>query len=210
MARARLVNTGRAHKRPQPTCDKCREVIEPGTQRYTWSFRYGGTYNRHEACGHPRPSELTQGAVGTLYAAQESVQDAMSFDGSTVDDFDSWKSDVAQALNDAAEAAREQGGEYQTAADAFGGAGENQERYEACESWAEALETAAGEVEGIEVDLSDVPGEDEDAEADKAEDADPDDSTDDDERDSRLAEAIDSARQEVDSLADDAVSSLEL
>lgn len=204
MARARLVNTGTAHKRAQPKCDKCGETIEPGTKRYTWAFRYGGTYNRHEACGAPRPSELTQGMVGTLYAAQESVQDAMSFDGSTVDEFDSWKSDVASALTDAAEAAREQGGEYESAAEHFGGEGENAERAQACESWAESLEDAANSVEDIEVDLSDVPGEDE------GEDADPDDSTAEDERESKLSDAIDNARQEVDSLADDAISSLEL
>lgn len=201
MARARLVNTGTAHKRAQPKCDKCDETIEPGTKRYTWAFRYGGTYNRHQACGAPRPSELTQGMVGGLYAAQESVEDAMSFDGSTVDEFDSWKSDVAQALNDAAETAREMQGSYEEAAEPFGGQGPSQERAEACDAWAETLESAASDVEDIEVDLTDVPDES---------DVDADDSTDEDERESKLAEAIDNARQDVDSLAGDAISSLEL
>lgn len=157
MARARLKMTGKAHKRPQPKCNKCGETIEPGQQRWEWSFRYGGTHTRHQDCGMPRASELTQGRVGELYAAQEAIEDAVGGDRS---DFDSWKSDVEQALESAAETARELGEEYREAAEPFGGAGENADRADECESWADALDTAASDVQSVEI--ADVENEHED------------------------------------------------
>lgn len=169
MARARIKHTGtprvgNAHFR----CDKCGKDIVKGQDRYEWSFRYGGTYTRHVACGAPRPSELTQGRVGELYAGQEAIDDALAADvsaattadGSDADGFESWRAGVVDALNQAAETARELGSEYETAAEAFGGAGENQERYEACDAWADQLEDAAGSAESEDVEEPE-PGNDE-------------------------------------------------
>lgn len=209
MARARLLNTGKATKRPQPKCNKCGEVIEPGTRRWEWSFRYGGTYTRHENCGAPRPSELTQGMVGGLYAAQEAIEDAVGLPCAedSVEAFDAWKADVSQALSDAAEVARDLAGEYEAAAEPFGGEGENGERAESCNSWADALEDAASNVDSIEVDLSDVPDESED---DESEDDDSEDDGSEESREEKMSEAIENARGEVESAADDGSSSLEL
>lgn len=154
MARARLKHTGKALGRrgnppKQPTCRKCGEPIEPGEDRYEWSFRYGGTYTQHAHHGAPRLSETTQGSVSQLYAAQEAIDDALAADRA---DFTSWRDNVASALNDAADTADEMQQEYEAAAEPFGGAGPNQERAEACESWAEELRNAAEEVEGFEVE----------------------------------------------------------
>lgn len=157
MARARLVNTGASRKRAQPRCSKCGETIEPGQQRYTWSFRYGSTYNRHATCGRPRQSELTQGRVGELYAQQEAIEDLTGNPPQdlTVEAFETFRDDVSQALEEAAGVARDLGEEYAAAAEPFGGQGENQDRADSCESWASTLEDAASEISGYEVEMPD-------------------------------------------------------
>lgn len=151
MARARIKKTGTPRAGNAPfRCNKCGEPILKGQDRYEWSFRYGGTHTRHVSCGAPRQSETTQGNTSQLYAAQEDIDDALAQDAG--DDFDSWKSGVVDALNQAAETARELGSEYEAAAEPFGGQGPNQERYEQCDEWADALESAAGDAEGEELD----------------------------------------------------------
>lgn len=156
MARATLVKTLKARKKAQPSCAKCSKVIEPGEMRYTWTFFRGATYNRHQTCGHPRPSELTQGRVAELYAAQEAVEDACEVDVSAEGfEFEPWREGVAEALGSAKDAAEELADEYREAAEYFGGEGENAERADACEEWGTTLETAISTVEGIEVEDAD-------------------------------------------------------
>jgi len=115
------------------TCDKCREPIEPQQRYYTSSFRYGGTRTRHETCGYPRPSELTQSRLSEVYAAMETLQD----------NADTWETeeDAQQAAQDAADVVREVVEAYTEAAEHFGGQGENQERAEQLESFADDLES---------------------------------------------------------------------
>lgn len=194
MARARLKSTGKSTKRAQPRCIKCGETIEPGQNRYEWTFRYGGTRCQHATHGAPRRSETTQGNVSILYAAQESVEDVLAQDEL---DFDSWRSSVEGALENAADEADNLQGEYEAAAESFGGAGPNQERAEACESWSETLRDAAGEVGNVEIEEVEELGEDAtDDEVDAY----------DDEVEQARSDAIDNVR----SFAEDALYSLEL
>jgi hypothetical protein len=183
--------------KPPHTCDKCGKPIEPGTQRYEWKFRYGGTYRRHTTCGMPRPSELTHSNKADLYAAQEAISDAMGNHPSTTDDFPAYAEAIAQTLRDAAEVARDTGSIYEQAAEPFGGQGENQERYEACEQWADELENAADEVESVAV---------EDVERDDYPEGD--DGT--DEYDAAVEAAVEAACEEIDGHADGASGNLEL
>jgi len=162
MARARVKNTGKPRAgNDYHRCDKCGQSITEGQKRYEWSFRYGGTYTRHVSCGAPRQSETTQGNISQLYAAGEDVEDAVAVDEPTeVDDFEGWRDGIAEALTQAAETARELGSEYEAAAEPFGGQGANQERYEACDGWADELEDAASTVSGVEVQPVDDPDDD--------------------------------------------------
>lgn len=196
MATARLKPTGKSVRRPQPTCRVCGETIEPGQDRYEWSFRYGGTYTQHASHGRPRPSETTQGNVSQLYAAQESVEDALAADSA---DYDGWRSGVEQALSDAAETAREVGSEYEAAAEPFGGQGPNQERYEACEQWADELDDAASNVadqqpEDVDELERDPAPTDEEREA----------------HEQAVEQAASDARDEVTGLAENAIGELQL
>jgi hypothetical protein len=113
-------------------CSKCGNDILPGQSRYEWSFRYGGTYRRHVDCGYPKQSELTQSKMGQVYAATEALEDFMLGEF-TVDD-------LQEALNQAAEEVRQVASEYEEAAEHFGNQGENQERYEALDAYADEIE----------------------------------------------------------------------
>lgn len=158
------------------TCGKCNKEIKPGDRYYTWSFRYGGTYLRHVSCGHPRQSELTQSKLSGVYAAQEDGQAA-------IDEWDGEEaSDIAQALNDAAEAAREVATEYedgiQNMPDSLqqgSVAEEMQEKADAINAWADELESAASDVEGEdkpeEPDLGGIRKQSKEAKSDPDQDA---------------------------------------
>jgi len=115
------------------TCDKCGEPILPGTRYYEWSFRYAGTRRRHSTCGYPRGSELTTSRLSEVYAAIEAVEDESS----------SWESedDARQSMEAAVDTVREVASEYEQAAESFGQAGPNQERYEALDEFADELES---------------------------------------------------------------------
>lgn len=132
MPRVHLKTKRAAGKRPY-ICDTCREIIEPGVEYYTWSFRYGGTRFRHKDHGYPRPSELTQAKTASILAAIEAEEDG----------WHQWETeeDAQQAAQNIAEVAREIASEYEEAAEAFGGAGENQERYEMLDAYADELES---------------------------------------------------------------------
>ena len=108
-------------------CDKCGNEIEPKQVYLQWEFRYGGKYRRHAACGYPRPSELTQSKMGEVYAATESVDDILA------GDFD--EAEIVAAMESAQETIQYVADEYEQAAEPFGNAGENQERYEELDSW---------------------------------------------------------------------------
>lgn len=128
-------------------CSTCGEPIKPGQEFYYWSFRYGGTRRIHVTHGRPRRSQLTQSAMGEVYAAVESLEDLMNGD---------WEfADVEGAVEDLKSTVEEVKTQYEEAAEHFGNAGTNQERAEELEPFMDALE---------QIDLDDFEEEDPDDE----------------------------------------------
>lgn len=131
------------------SCGKCSSNIEPKTKYYEWSFRYGGTHRRHVACGRPRQSELTQSKMSSVYAAVESVEDAVE-----AAQKDNEISSLAEALRDAATSVEEVRDEYQSSLDGMFSqegsvAQEMQEKIDALDSFADTLNSAADDVENF-------------------------------------------------------------
>jgi len=154
--------TARASKFAR-TCDKCSKPIEVGQRHHHWSFRYGGTYYRHVDCGYPRPSDLTQSKLASVYAAREDAEDTLEglefvageTQGSDIID------EINEALNSVAEAAREVADEYREAAvNPNTGATFNtdaEERADELDSYVDNLESwsaSAGDDPDVEDDMS--------------------------------------------------------
>lgn len=118
------------------SCGRCGKQIENGANYRYWTFRYGGKRIRCDRpeCA-PRPGDLTQSKMGEVYNAQHDL-------GQLSD-----PSDVREALAAMAETVRDIASEYQQAAEHFGQSGENQERYEALDSWADELDRAASDLD---------------------------------------------------------------
>jgi len=120
------------------TCTKCGKTIEPKTEYYTWSFRYGGTYRQHVSCGYPRRGQLTQSKLASVYNTLDDAEETIS----KAEDC----ATMADALSSVAEEARNVAEEYRDAVEAMNMAGsgnENEERADQLEEWAEELEDAA-------------------------------------------------------------------
>lgn len=109
-------------------CGRCGKKIQVGERFYWWKFRYGGKQIR---CWEhpPKPSELTQSKMSTVYAAMEDASENLG----TLDE-------IKDAIQQLAESAREVVDEYREAAEHFGGQGENAERADELEGWVEELE----------------------------------------------------------------------
>lgn len=143
----RVITATKNHAGKARNCGRCGEPIIPGEKYRKWSFRYGGTHFR---CGrtscNPRPSELTQSKLSTVYAAQEDAHDTIGA-ATTVED-------ITGAVEAVAEAAREVADEYQEADEAFGGTGatEHAERASEMEGFAEELESWMPSTEGYDED----------------------------------------------------------
>lgn len=121
-------------------CVSCPDPIVAGQDYYEWAFFRSRPQRQHASHGAPKQSQLTQSKLAAVYAAQESAHETINIS----DD----PSDIAQALRDVAEVAREMQSEYEEAAEHFGGQGENQERAEALESYADELDGEADDIEG--------------------------------------------------------------
>ena len=139
------------------TCCKCRAAIKAG-EPYKWFANLiGRTSIKKKFCANcrVRSSDLTTSdKLSRLYAAQESIEDIL-----TGDDFTALKAVAPDALQCAANEAREVGQEYQESFDNMpdglqqGDTGQRiEEMANNCESWADELESAINEVDGIEVD----------------------------------------------------------
>lgn len=124
------------------TCGKCGDTIEHGANYRRWDFRYGGKRIRcmKPECA-PRPGDLTQSKMGEVYNAQHDLSQLAN------DDVPILAASVQQGLADLAEVARDTAGEYEEAAQHFGGQGENQERYEQLDQWADELDDAADDLQ---------------------------------------------------------------
>jgi hypothetical protein len=149
MPRVERIRKNRAGK--ERKCGKCGKVIQPGEHYLKWEFRYGGAHYRCTA-HPPRPSDLTQSKLSTVYAAIEQAEDELPTLASA-DDIEATVQGVADVVTDVVE-------EYRDAAEPFGGEGENAERADELEGWAEEL---AG------FDASEADSEDYDSEDDRLE-----------------------------------------
>lgn len=161
------VHTAKARK-AQGKCSRCRRTIKKG-QQYKWAKgRYTARRVWCERCT-PRPSELTgSDKLSRLYAARESVEDVIAGECT--------KENLIEALNDAATEAREVAQEYEDSFNNMPEALANSitgeeltEKSGQCESWANALDDAADEIDALDWDdIADdddpAPGEDEDDE----------------------------------------------
>lgn len=110
-------------------CGVCGVVIQPGERYLQWSFRYGGT--RYRCMNHPpRRSDLTQSKMADVYQAIEEAE--LSLPKAEADDLQGLAEEVAGVAQQIAE-------EYREAAEMFGGEGENAERAEELEGWADEV-----------------------------------------------------------------------
>jgi hypothetical protein len=114
----------------------------------------------------------TSDKLSRLYAAQEFVEDALRGE-IPLSEWDDYKAAVAEALNNAAQEAREVGEEYTSSRDNMpeglqnAGTGEElEQKAQSCEDWADALESAASSVEGMDAPEPDEPAEGEEADPD--------------------------------------------
>lgn len=119
-------------------CDIGDGKIYPGQKYHTWSFRYGGTRRIHAEHGFPKPSMLTQSKMSEVYAAIEEAEENIG----NIDDY----TDLENALSEVVEVANQVADEYEEAAEAFGGQGENQDRADDLHGWADEVENALSSV----------------------------------------------------------------
>lgn len=113
-------------------------VVKKGESYYHWSFRYGG---KRMSKMYPRPSQLTQSKYSTILAAKEDFEYAIFED----------LEDATSAAQCIVDAAREVADEYEAADEEMGGhQGQHYERSEACNAYAEEVESAVDEFEGMD------------------------------------------------------------
>jgi hypothetical protein len=134
--------------------------IKKGDTYYKWAFRYGG---EHKSKTRPRPSQLTQSKMSAAYAAQEAMEDAIGEAACP--------QDIVDALSECAGSVREVADEYRSSLDDMGEAlasgptgQEMEEKADALEAYADELESAGSDIEGL--DFTDYV--DEDAQRDRA------------------------------------------
>lgn len=131
----RVITRKKSARGSEYRCTKCGSTIEPGSDYFQWVFRYGGARRQHATCGYPTRSQLTQSLMSDVYAGIEEVEAAGDDMGS-----------FADALEALVETARGVAEQYEAAAEAFGNAGENQERAEALTGWIDDLDGKAEEI----------------------------------------------------------------
>jgi hypothetical protein len=139
------------------SCSRCRDDIKAGDAYRWWKFRFGGKRIRcMKARCAPRPSDLTQSKMSSVYAAQENVDDVL-MDWDTID-----LDDVRGPLEELIDEVETIGEEYQEAADnqrdTFPDsptADENEERAQQLEEWKDQLEDAKDSLEEFEGDKND-------------------------------------------------------
>jgi hypothetical protein len=143
---ARITRVEKCRKSPGD-CRKCRKTIAKGAP-YRWFQKYrSAKFLVCDSCTI-RGSDTAGGRMCEVYACQEEATDAVGeWDGEEKDDLDS-------LLDDAAEQARDLGGEYEASAEAIREnfsesptADECDEKRDALEEWADAMENAKDNIE---------------------------------------------------------------
>jgi hypothetical protein len=127
--------------------------IKKGESYYWWAFRYGG---KRYSKVYPKQSQLTNSdKLSRIYAAQESIQDAMCDDAEL----------MREVVEAAAEEIREVGEEYQESCDNIRDQFTDSPTADECEEKAEACSSLADELEGIDFDsLPEKPSDDDEPE----------------------------------------------
>jgi hypothetical protein len=168
MARINKVTKARKSE-TERQCYKCEVEIKEGETYYWIQNRVGNSSARKNFCENhpPRPSDITTSdKLAALYAARESVEDAMArTDRDTKRiPFDNYKSGVASALDEAGSEARSVGEQYRESFDNlpenFQSSSDLEEKADSCDSWADTLDDAAAEIEGIEPEAPEKKNED--------------------------------------------------
>lgn len=132
------------------TCGRCRNEIKPGETYYAWAFFRQSVQKRCQLCC-PRASETEPNdKLQMVYAADESVKDAIEYANQPGNDPD--LSGLVEDLRAASETVREAAGMWEEIANSeyFQGSEQNQtagENAEAAEEFASQLEEAAGDIE---------------------------------------------------------------
>lgn len=144
-------------------CSKCGKTISRGQPYRWWQHRDAPVTARCMECGYPRASELASSdKLASVLAAQESVEDAMAdvINAADKDSFDSALETLKSTVQEAAEQIREAGEGYSESADnmeAVFTSGSTviddiRQKADTCSTWADNLESAASELESIEVE----------------------------------------------------------
>lgn len=134
----------------QRLCRRCGSEVVPGETYFYLTNRIGRRSIKKIFCKNhpPRPSDkTTSDKLGSLYRAQEDFADSIA----KLDNLE----DIAQAVRDVAQTAEDVGQEYSDSKDNMPEQLQDSsgldEKIEACESWKDALEQAADEVEGMDL-----------------------------------------------------------
>jgi len=146
------------------TCTGCHQKIEPGEVYYEWSRRfgrYGQTYRRHQACGRPRPTELSSRKTAQIEEAANEASGQIDAYVWTVDESDLSEGggsveietgELSDILAGIAEIAREVGQEYQASYDNMPEGLNQGETAMAMEEVAQELDSWADDVESEDFD----------------------------------------------------------
>ena len=150
--RVKLKTKNKGIKQETYPCRKCPEPIKAGEKYYEWKHRHSAPSRQHQTHGAPKQSELCTGKMSGVYAANESLEEAIA-SGDT--------GSLADALTSCAESVREVAQEYEDNRSNMpeglqdGPVGsEMEEKANSLNEYADELENAAGE---CEVDVDDEP-----------------------------------------------------
>lgn len=134
-------------------CRKCDRPIKAGDAYYEWKHNHAPVSRQHQEHGAPRRSELCTGKMSGVYAATEALEDVI-FVGRADND----PSGLEEALNECASAVREVAEEYESnisnmpdSLQISPTAVDMQEKADALNSFADSLESAAGDID-LELD----------------------------------------------------------
>jgi len=123
--------------------------IRKGDSYYWWKFRFGG---KHKSKTHPRPSQLTQ---SEFLSTQLSIGERI--DGLSSNTFEELEMEVDEIVSEIRQLGEEQSDKLDNMPDSLqeSPTGELlQGRYEACEEWADTLESVDLDVK--KPDISDI------------------------------------------------------
>lgn len=156
MARVTHVKSAKGRKDGRARhCTRCHEEILPGSSYKWFAIRIGRSSIRkdfHDTCQIRQSDRTTSPHLQTIYAAQESAQDALDQGGAMP------LADIAEIVRGYAEGLREAAEGYGESADnmedGFGHETEMsatiREKADACESLADETESAADDIEGMD------------------------------------------------------------